>query len=136
MVRTNWRAVLIGFAVIAVLGIVSAFVEPLAILGTALGAIVGGFAAGYYAHGGMVTGAWNGLLAGSIGAIVLVAVLALFGLAVSVVSLSLGGFIATIGLAVAALALVVFAAVPATLGGALGGMMSRVETTEMGASSA
>lgn len=136
MVRTNWRAVLIGFAVIAVLGLVGAFFEPVAILGTVLGAIVGGFVAGYYAHGGTVNGAWNGLLAGSIGAVVLVAVLTLLGLAVSVVSLSLGGFIATIGFAVAALVVVVFAAIPATLGGALGGMMSEVETTEMGAPSA
>lgn len=136
MVDTNWRAVAIGFVTIAVLGIVGAFVDPLAALGTVLGAVIGGFVAGYYAHTGTVNGAWNGLLAGSIGAIVLVALLVVLGLAVSVVELSLGGVFATIGIGVAALVLVAFAALPAALGGALGGMMGGAETPDVRSPSA
>jgi len=136
MVTTNWRAVGAGFVTIFVLGLVGAFVEPLAVFGTALGAVVGGFAAGYLAHTGVASGAWNGFLAGTIGAIVVVAALALLGLATSVVTLSLGGIFATVGIALAALVLVVLGAVPATLGGAIGGMLNRAEPVETGSPSA
>jgi len=131
MVETNWRAVAIGFVTIAVLGIVGAYVEPLAALGTVLGAVIGGFVAGYYTHMGTINGAWNGLLAGSIGALVLIALFAVLGLVVSVVELSLGGVFATVGIGLAALVIVVFAALPAALGGALGGMMGGAEPSEV-----
>ncbi|ELZ27424.1 hypothetical protein C475_05880 [Halosimplex carlsbadense 2-9-1] len=131
MVVTNWRAVGIGFLTIIVLGIVGAFVGPLAVFGTALGAVVGGFLAGYVAHTGTVDGAWNGFLAGTIGAIAVIAALTALGLAVSVVELSLGGVFATVSVALAALVLVALGAIPATLGGAIGGMMNREEPAEM-----
>jgi len=81
---------------------------------------------------GTANGAWNGLLAGAIGALVLVAVLTVLGLAVSVVTLSLGGVFATVGVALAAVLLALFAAIPAAIGGAIGGMMTREERTEAG----
>jgi len=136
MVATNWRAVGTGFLTIVVLGLLGAFVEPLAVFGTALGAVVGGFVAGYIAHTGVANGAWNGFLAGTIGAIAVLAALTALGLAVSVVELSLGGVFATVGVALAALVLVALGAIPATLGGALGGMMNREEPVEVGSPSA
>jgi hypothetical protein len=132
MVETNWRAVGIGFVVIAALGVVGAYVEQLAVFGTVLGSVVGGFAAGYFAREGTANGAWNGLLAGAIGALVLVAVLVALGLAVSVVTLSLGGVFATIGVAFAAVVLIGLAAIPAAIGGAVGGMMTRDDRVETG----
>jgi len=136
MVATNWRAVGAGFITIIVLGLVGAFVGPLAVFGTALGAVIGGFAAGYLAHTGVANGAWNGFLAGTIGSIVVLAALTVLGLAVSVVELSLGGVFATVGVALAALVLIALGAIPATLGGAIGGMMTREEPAEMGSPSA
>lgn len=133
MVETNWRAVGIGFVVVAALGIVGAYVEQLAVFGTVLGSVVGGFAAGYVAREGTGSGAWNGLLAGAIGAFVLLAVLTVLGLAVSVVALSLGGVFATVGVAFAAVVLVALAAIPAAIGGgAVGGMTTREDRVETG----
>lgn len=132
MVETNWRAVAIGFVVIAVLGLVGAYVQQLAAFGTVLGSIIGGFTAGYFARMGTANGAWNGLLAGAFGALVLVAILTVLGLAASVVTLSLGGVFATVGVALAAVLLALFAAIPAAIGGAIGGMMNREERTEAG----
>lgn len=125
MVETNWRAVVLGFVVITALGILSTAVPALALLGGLVGAVVGGAAAGYYAHSGRWNGAWNGFLAGAIGALALTAVLVVLGLATSIVSLSLGGVFATVGLALAALVIIAVAAIPATVGGFVGGLFAR-----------
>ena len=130
MVDTKWRAVAIGFVVIAVLSILSTTVQQFALLGGVVAAVVGGWAAGYYARSGTVDGAWNGFLAGAIGSLVTLAVLVALGLAVSIVELSFGGMMATIGFGFAALVFIVVGAVPATIGGYLGGMYPRRELEE------
>jgi hypothetical protein len=79
-----------------------------------------------------MNGAWNGLLAGSIGAVVIIVTLSVLGLAISIVELSLGGVFASVGLGLALVALALFAAIPAALGGAVGGMMNRDESMETG----
>ncbi|WP_435335951.1 DUF5518 domain-containing protein [Haloarchaeobius sp. TZWWS8] len=125
MVDTNWRAVALGFVTIVVLGLLGAYVEQLSFLGAGVAGIIGGLVAGYTAHSGSKNGAWNGFLAGSIGALIMVTLLVALGLAVSIVTLSLGGIFATAGVALAALVLIALAAIPATLGGFIGGMIER-----------
>jgi uncharacterized membrane protein HdeD (DUF308 family) len=132
MVDTNWRAVLIGIATVFVLTFVSTAVQELALLGGFVASIAGGAAAGYYANSGRTNGAWNGFLSGAIGGLALTAVLVVLGLAVSIVELSLGGVFATIGVGIAALVFIVIAAIPATVGGYLGGMMARDRGVEAG----
>jgi len=132
MVQTSWRAVAIGFVVIFLINLMSVTFAPLAILGGIVAGLLGGWAAGYYARMGRVNGAWNGFLAGSIGAIAVVAVLLALGLAVSLVELSLGGVLATVGAGGVFLALIVFNAIPATLGGYIGGIYPRREPEEAG----
>jgi hypothetical protein len=132
MVQTSWRAVGIGFGIIFLINLVSSAFAPLALLGGLVAGIVGGWAAGYYARMGRVDGAWNGFLAGSIGAIVVVAVLLALGLVVSLVELSFGGALATLGAGAALLMLIVFNAIPATIGGYIGGIYPRRETEETG----
>ena len=132
MVVTKWRAVAIGFVVIAVLSLVSTTFQQFALLGGTVAGIAGGFAAGYYARSGKKNGAWNGFLAGSIGALVSIAILVALGLAASVVELSLGGVFATVGLGLAVLVLAIVSAIPATVGGYVGGMYPRTETAEAG----
>jgi hypothetical protein len=130
MVETKWKAVAIGIVVVWALTMVSTMVQQLWILGGVTASILGGWAAGYYARSGRRNGAWNGFLSGSIGALVALGVLAALGLAISVVELSLGGVLATVGLAFAALVFIVVGAIPATIGGYLGGMYPRRETEE------
>ncbi|WP_435362127.1 DUF5518 domain-containing protein [Haloarchaeobius sp. DFWS5] len=132
MVNTNWRAVAIGFVVIAALSLIGAYVEQLSVLATGLGAVIGGAAAGYYANSGMKDGAWNGLLAGSIGALVVLALLLVLGLALSVITLSFGGALATVGIGLASFLIIAFASLPAIVGGALGGLVKHGETKETG----
>ncbi|MFC7131631.1 MULTISPECIES: DUF5518 domain-containing protein [Salinibaculum] len=132
MVETKWRAVAIGFVIIALLSIISTSFQQLALVGGVVAGLAGGFAAGYYARSGQTNGAWNGFLAGSIGALVFAAVLVLLGLAVSIVELSLGGVFATIGVGIAFLVFIVIGAIPATVGGYLGGMYPREESEEVG----
>ena len=130
MVETKWRAVAIGFGIIFLVNFLGAAVQQLAILGGLVASIAGGFAAGYYARSGRMDGAWNGFLAGAIGALAITAVFVVLGIAVSIVELSLGGIFATIGVGLAALVLIVLAAVPATVAGFIGGTMYPVEERE------
>jgi hypothetical protein len=132
MVETNWRAVAIGFAIIALLTLVGASFPQLALLGGLVAGILGGWAAGYYARSGARDGAWNGFLAGAIGGLFITAVFVALGLAVSLVELSLGGVFATIGLGTATVLLVALNAIPAALGGYVGGIYPRRESEEMG----
>ena len=132
MVETNWRAVAFGFITIFLLTFVSTAFDQLALLGGVVAGLLGGWVAGYYARAGSVSGAWNGLLSGTIGAILVVSAFVALGLAVSVVELSLGGALATVGLGVAILALAAISAIPAVVGGYIGGMYPRREADETG----
>jgi hypothetical protein len=125
MVETKWRAVAIGFVVIFALTLVSTTVQQLALLGGVVAGLVGGATAGHLADSGRRDGAWNGFLAGAVGGLVVTGLLVVSGLAVSLVELSLGGVFATIGLGIAAVLLVALGAVPATVGGYLGGAYPR-----------
>lgn len=71
---TNWRAVLVGFGVEVLLGIL-AFGAPG--IGHAAAGLIGGFVAGYMAGGSLGSGAWHGLLAGALGGIVVTVFLAI-----------------------------------------------------------
>jgi hypothetical protein len=138
MVDIKWRAVAIGFVVIAVLSALSGTVEGLGLLGGVFAGLLGGWLTGYYADTGRRNGAWNGFFAGSIGALVSTGILVALGLAVSVVTFSLAGVLTSIGFGVAVFTLIFVGAVPATVGGYLGGMYPRsdVEETETGRSAA
>ena len=131
MVETNWRAVALGFGIIFFINMVSVLVEPLALFGGLVAAIAGGWTAGYYARTGASNGAWNGFLAGSIGALLVAGILVVLGLAVSIVELSLGGVFATITVGLAMLVFVIVGAIPATIGGYLGGMYGPEETEDV-----
>lgn len=130
MVVTRWRAVALGFGITLVFSLVAAFAAQFAILGGTVGGLVGGWTAGYYADSGRLSGVWNGFLAGAIGGLVAIGILVFTGLAVSIAQLSLGGVFATLGLALALLVLVLLHALPATVGGLLGGMSSRTDAEE------
>ena len=130
MVVTRWSAVAIGFGITLVLSFVSGFVPAFALLGGVVAGLLGGWSAGYYARSGRLSGAWNGLLAGSIGGLVAMGMLLLAGLAISVAQLSLGGVFTTFGVVLSLLVLVLFHAIPATVGGLLGGMYPREESEE------
>ncbi|WP_435317588.1 DUF5518 domain-containing protein [Haloarchaeobius sp. TZWSO28] len=132
MVDTNWRAVILGIVTIWALAVIGAYVEQLAFLGTGVGALLGGLVTGYLANSGMKDGAWNGLLAGSIGAIAVLVLLAVLGLVVSIVALSLGGILATVGFGAAAFVLIALNSIPAIVGGAIGGLVKHGETAETG----
>lgn len=71
---TNWRAVLIGFFVEVVLGVIATIAPG---IGHAAAGLVGGFVAGYIAGGSLGSGAWHGLLAGALGGIVVSVFLAI-----------------------------------------------------------
>ena len=81
---TNWYAVTVGFVVMTVVGVVGIAVPG---LGQLTAGLVGGFLAGYMAAGGVGSGAWHGLLAGSLGGVFVAGVL---GVAVSI--LGVAGF--------------------------------------------
>ncbi len=117
----NWRAVIIGFVVEVVLGVVGLAVP---VLGQAAAAVIGGGVAGYIANRGILSGGWHGLLAGAFGGIVLGVVL---GLAVTLVGIGLtgpGGVVAgaSVFFTVVIIALVV--SIPSGLGGLLGGALA------------
>lgn len=60
----------------------------------------------------------------------LTALLVVLGLAVPIVELSLGGVFATVGLALAAVVIVAVTAIPAAVGGFIGGLFPREATVE------
>lgn len=71
----NWRAVGIGFVVTLVIGLVGGFAVPytditIPALSWGVVGLVGGAVAGYVAGGGVLNGSVNGILATTIGALV------------------------------------------------------------------
>ncbi|MFC6836597.1 DUF5518 domain-containing protein [Halomarina ordinaria] len=117
----NWRAVLIGFGIELVLGIVG-FAVP--ILGHLTAAIVGGFAAGYIARGGVGNGAWHGLLAGAFGGLVIALVVGIGGSALLAVFGGPGGLLGGLGITAVAVVLWFVLSIPSAVGGALGAALA------------
>ncbi|WP_256393576.1 DUF5518 domain-containing protein [Natronoarchaeum rubrum] len=117
---TNWRAAVVGFLVITVLGAVGIVVPG---LGQLTAGLVGGFVAGYMAGGSLSSGAWHGLVAGSLGGIV-AAVVLWFGLTVlGFVGGPVGAAIGSLGGLVLALAVIAFSmivALESAVAGAIG----------------
>ncbi|MFD1511808.1 DUF5518 domain-containing protein [Halomarina rubra] len=113
----NWYAVVVGFAVEVVLGIVG-FVLPG--IGQLFAAVVGGFVAGYIAGGSLGNGAWHGLLAGALGGLVIALLVGVFGTAILTLLGGPGG--AVLGVTGTALAVVfwLLVSVPSAVGGLLG----------------
>ena len=114
----NWRAVLTGFVVAIVLGIVVSWAYPpgeTSALALALPGLVGGFVAGYLVSG-VGRGAVHGGLATIVGALAVVAILLLVGI------LFVGLIPVFVGTTVAVIALFAMA-IPGAIAGALGGWL-------------
>jgi hypothetical protein len=129
MVDINWRAVAAGFVVTLIVGFLSGATVPetditLPVIGWGLTGLLGGLTAGYMAGHGYGNGAINGAVATTIGAIIVLAVLALFG------TLLLGAF--GLGLALFGVVFLVLYAVPGAVGGALGAMLKGREPARVG----
>ncbi|ELZ29542.1 hypothetical protein C473_14067 [Halorubrum distributum JCM 10247] len=67
------------------------------VVGHAAAGLVGGFVAGYLAGGGLLSGFWHGLLAGSVSGIVVTLALAAFGGLVGLVGGPLGSLLGGAG---------------------------------------
>jgi hypothetical protein len=118
---TNWRAVLVGFLVMVVVGSFGGIVIPL--FGTVGGGVVGGFIAGYIAGGGIWNGTWNGLVAGAFGGIVGALILSLVGALVGALAGPLGSVLTGASVFVLGAAVALLFAVPSGAAGALGGWL-------------
>ncbi|WP_224267888.1 DUF5518 domain-containing protein [Haloprofundus salinisoli] len=122
MAQLNWLAIVIGFVVTLLIGLLSGNAIPLTdltlpVIGWGLTGVVGGLAAGYVAGHGMGNGAVNGLVATTIGAILVYAVLTILGTV-------LFGF-AGLSFALVALLFLGLYAIPGAVGGAVGAMLNR-----------
>lgn len=118
---TNWRAVLIGFVVEIVLGVVGLLLPG---IGQLAAGLIGGFVAGYIAKAGLGGGAWHGLLAGSIGGIILAIFLTI---AVTIIgTIGLGPFGPLLGsfTFLAAIMVAILFAIDSAIGGAIGGLLA------------
>lgn len=115
---TDWRAVGWGFLVLLVVAIFGAQIPILGQIGAGL---IGGFVAGYVAGGGWASGAWHGLVAGSITGVVFTALLALGGglLSGPAAPIVSGGI-----LVVGVVATLLFA-IDSAIAGAIGGLLKK-----------
>lgn len=116
--RLDWKAVAYGFSTAFVLGLVVAYLLPLAgmmmpVLTYGLIGGAAGLVAGYYTTGGMGSAALNGGLSTTLGGVLVLAALVLLGLLFE-------GLVASFGIAVAGLLLLATYAIPGAVGGALG----------------
>jgi hypothetical protein len=126
MVDIKWVAVLYGIVTSFVIGLLSGLGLPftdatLPVVGAGLTGLVAGGVAGYFAHQGFGGGALHGLLATSIG-----------GLVVALILLVVGTFVAGIfgfSAGVVVLLWVIAYGIPGAIGGAIGGVLSPEETT-------
>ncbi len=112
---TNWRAVVVGFLVTVFAGLVGLVVPG---IGQLFAGLLGGFVAGYMAGGGLVSGAWHGLLAGGFAGFLLALVIGLGSLALGPIGAVVGG-----GVAVLVLALTFLLALDSALAGLVGGLL-------------
>jgi hypothetical protein len=120
MVR--WIAVIIGFMVGVLVGVVGLALPVIGQIGAGL---IGGFVAGWLAAGGLVSGTWHGLLAGAFGGVLLAAFIVIITsvLGVSGVIDPVSGLIGGGGTAVAVLFLAALLAIDSAIGGAIGGVL-------------
>ncbi|MFC7068584.1 DUF5518 domain-containing protein [Halobaculum lipolyticum] len=125
----NWRAVLAGFVASIVIGLVSGLGLPftdvsLPVIGAGLAGVLAGGVAGYLNNRSLVSDAFHGALATTLGAVVVTVILTVLGTLVT-------GFLG-LGIGLAALAFIVFTAVPGIVGGAVGGLLHGGDEVETG----
>jgi hypothetical protein len=121
---TDWRAVVVGFVVVVVVGIAGVSNPVVGQLGAGVG---GGFAAGYVAGGGSGRGAWHGLVTGSLAGLVLAVGIARFdGLVGGVTGEPLGVLVDGYSPVILVSALTLLFATTAALAGAIGGWLEGV----------
>lgn len=112
---TEWRAVGLGFIVELVVGLIGLAVPG---IGQLFAGLVGGFVAGYSARGGLLSGAWHGLLAGGLAGFLLALVIGMGSLALGPIGALIGG-----GLALVVLLLTVVLAIDSAIAGIVGGAL-------------
>jgi hypothetical protein len=125
----NWKAVLYGIVASFVIGLISGLGLPftnatLPVIGQGLTGLLAGAVAGYVAYSGVGQGALHGLLATTIGGLLVGLVLLVFG----TLAAGLFGFSAGVGF----LILVVAGGIPGAIGGAIGGLLHRPEEERAG----
>jgi len=116
----NWIAVLYGMIASFVLGLLSGIGLPftdatLPVIGYGLSGLIAGGVAGYYAAEGLSGGALHGLLATTIGGIIVASVLTVFG--------ALAAGLAGLGVGLAFFVIVLASGIPGAIGGATGGLL-------------
>lgn len=125
----NWRAIGYGFLATIVIGLLSGFSIPLVdvtlpVIGYGLAGLVGGLVAGYMATASLGSGMVHGGIATIVGAFVVLVVLAVLAVFASPV--------ASLGIFAAGLLVLLVAAIPGAVGGAIGSFLKgRREPTEM-----
>lgn len=119
---TNWYAVLVGFVVMTVIGVVGLAIPG---LGQLTAGLVGGFVAGYMTGGGIGRGAWHGLLAGSLGGILVAVILGVAASAIGAVGLGPIGPLVGGGVFVALVVLALVMGLESALAGAVGALFAR-----------
>jgi hypothetical protein len=117
---TDWRAVGYGFVVMLIAGLLATAAPG---LGHAAAGLIGGFVAGYLAGGGLLSGFWHGLLAGSVSGVVVTLLLAAFGGLLSLGAGPIGGLLGGAGVFVVGLFLTLLFAIDSALAGAIGGVL-------------
>ena len=117
---TNWRAVVTGFIVAFVLGLLGVAVP---VFGQAGAGLVGGFVAGYLGSRSLLGGAWHGLLAGALGALVFAVLVLLAGSVLAGLTGSIEAVLGTAGIVTLVLAVGGLLALPSAVGGAIGGVL-------------
>ncbi|WP_277556094.1 DUF5518 domain-containing protein [Halobaculum limi] len=125
----NWRAVLGGFLASILIGLISGLGLPftsatLPVIGAGLAGLIAGGVAGYMNNRSLVSDAFHGALGSTFGAVVVTLILTVLGTLVT-------GFLG-LSIGLAALALIVFTAVPGIVGGAVGGLLHGDTDVEMG----
>ena len=101
-------------------GVLATFAPVVGHVGAGL---IGGFVAGYVAGGGLLSGTWHGLLAGSVSGVVVTLLLAAFGGLVGLAGGPVGSLLGGAGVLVVGLFLTFLFAIDSALAGAIGGVL-------------